>query len=296
MKSSILPDFFTRLYTEALTPAFWQKAIGIAFAAILILAFFRILQVIASRTLRKTMPEPKAQLIRKTIRYTGYVVVIASILQSMGINLSALLGAAGIAGIAIGFAAQTSVSNLISGLFLISEKSFQLGDVIQAGDITGIVMSIDLLSVKLQTFDNKFVRIPNETIIKTNVVNITRFPIRRLDITVGVSYNSDLKKVIELLKDIAAKNMYALDNPEPLILIDKFDKSSINILLGVWFEQSKFVDLKNSIIIDIQERFGREGIEIPYSKIDLYIKETSDAHQSQIQPDGPIIRDPPVIH
>ncbi|MFZ5859219.1 MAG: mechanosensitive ion channel family protein [Spirochaetota bacterium] len=277
MKSSILPDFFTRLYNEALTPAFWQKAIGIAFAAILILAFFRILQVIVSRTLRKTMPEPKAQLIRKTIRYTGYVVAIASILQSMGINLSALLGAAGIAGIAIGFAAQTSVSNLISGLFLISEKSFQIDDVIQAGDITGIVMSIDLLSVKLQTFDNKFVRIPNETIIKTNVVNITRFPIRRLDITVGVSYNSDLKKVTELLKDIAAKNMYALDNPEPLILIDKFDKSSINILLGVWFEQSKLVDLKNSIIIDIHERFDKEGIEIPYSKMDLYIKETSDA-------------------
>ncbi|MGB9685776.1 MAG: mechanosensitive ion channel family protein [Rectinema subterraneum] len=277
MKSSILPDFFTHLYNEALTPAFWQKAIGIAFAAILILAFFRILQVIVSRTLRKTMPEPKAQLIRKTIRYTGYVVAIASILQSMGINLSALLGAAGIAGIAIGFAAQTSVSNLISGLFLISEKSFQIGDVIQAGDITGIVMSIDLLSVKLQTFDNKFVRIPNETIIKTNVVNITRFPIRRLDITVGVSYNSDLKKVTELLKDIAAKNMYALDNPEPLILIDKFDKSSINILLGVWFEQSKLVDLKNSIIIDIHERFDKEGIEIPYSKMDLYIKETSDA-------------------
>jgi Small-conductance mechanosensitive channel len=134
-------------------------------------------------------------------------------------------------------------------------------------------MSIDLLSVKLQTFDNKFVRIPNETIIKTNVVNITRFPIRRLDITVGVSYNSDLKKVTELLKDIAAKNMYALDNPEPLILIDKFDKSSINILLGVWFEQSKLVDLKNSIIIDIHERFDKEGIEIPYSKMDIYIKE-----------------------
>jgi Small-conductance mechanosensitive channel len=67
--------------------------------------------------------------------------------------------------------------------------------------------------------------------------------------------------------------MYALDNPEPLILIDKFDKSSINILLGVWFEQSKLVDLKNSIIIDIHERFDKEGIEIPYSKMDIYIKE-----------------------
>lgn len=273
MQSSILPDFFTRFYNEALTPAFWQKIIGIVFAAILILAFFRILQTIVNKTLRKTMPEPKAQLIRKIIRYTGYVVAVASILQSMGINLSALLGAAGIAGIAIGFAAQTSVSNLISGLFLISERSFQIGDVIKTGDITGIVMSIDLLSVKLQTFDNKFVRIPNESIIKTNVINITRFPIQRLDITVGVSYNSDLKKVIAVLKDIAAKNKYVLDNPEPLILIDKIDASSINILFGVWFEQSKLIELKNSIIIEIQECFAKEGIEIPHSKMDIYIKE-----------------------
>jgi len=203
----------------------------------------------------------------------------------MGVNLSALLGAAAIAGIAIGFAAQTSVSKLISGIFLISERPFQIGDVIQVGDITGIVMSIDLLSIKLQTFDNRFVRIPNESIIKSNVINNTRFPIRRLDVWVSVSYNSDLKKVTETLKDIASKNLNALNNPEPLIYIDKFDISGVSILFGVWFEQSKLVDLRNSIIMAIQRRFAEEGIEIPYPKRDVYIKGIADTQASALRGD-----------
>jgi len=283
MKTTILPDFISKLFQNASTPEFWRKALGIIAAAALILILFRVLQMITARAMKKGMSEQKAQLIKKAIRYTGWVIAIVSVLQGLGVNLSALLGAAGIAGIAIGFAAQTSVSNLISGIFLISEKPFQIGDVIQVGDISGIVMSIDLLSIKLQTFDNRFVRIPNESIIKTNVINTTRFPIRRLDIWVGVSYNSNLKKVTETLKDIASKNLNALDNPEPLIYIDKFDASSINILFGVWFEQSKLVDLRNTIIMDIHSRFAAEGIEIPYPKRDVYIKEIVDSQNLRAQ-------------
>ncbi len=275
MNTPIIPDFINKLLQNVSTPEFWKKAIGIVVAAALILIFFRVLQMLVARAIKKGVPEQRAQLIRKAIRYTGWVIAIVSVLQGMGVNLSALLGAAGIAGIAIGFAAQTSVSNLISGIFLISEKPFQIGDVIQVGDISGIVLSVDLLSIKLQTFDNRFVRIPNESIIKTNVINLTRYPIRRLDIMVGVSYEADLHKVSDVLKDIAAKNLNALDNPEPLIYFDKFDASSINILFGVWYEQSKLVDLRNSIIMDIHARFAKEGIEIPYPKHDVYIKRSS---------------------
>jgi len=285
MDTTILPDGINRLFQNAFTPEFWKKALSVLLAAVLILAFFRVLQVLVSRAVKKTMPEQKSRLVKKAIQYTGWVIVVISVLESMGVNLSALLGAAGIAGIAIGFAAQTSVSNLISGIFLISERPFQIGDVIQVGDITGIVMSIDLLSIKLQTFDNRFVRIPNESIIKSNVINTTRFPIRRLDVWVTVSYSSDLKKVTETLKDIASKNLNALNNPEPLIYIDKFDTSGINILFGVWFEQSKLVDLRNSIIMDIQTRFAEEGIEIPYPKRDVYIKGIADTQASALRGD-----------
>ncbi|MDP2791872.1 MAG: mechanosensitive ion channel family protein [Rectinemataceae bacterium] len=273
MNTEWIPDFLTNLADDLLKPESWRKAFGLALALILILAISRILQTITARALRKTMPEPRALMIKKGIRYLGYVIVVTTVLKAFGVDLSALLGAAGIAGIAIGFAAQTSISNLISGLFLISEKPFQIGDSIQVGDITGIVMSVDLLSVKLQTFDNRFVRIPNETIIKTNVINISRFPIRRLDVWVSVAYSSDLDKVKDLLKDIAAKNIHVLDNPAPLIFIDKFDASGINIRFGLWFEASKLLDLKNSIIADVHKRFAAEGIEIPLPKMDVIVRE-----------------------
>ncbi len=272
MQGIVMPKSISSFFENALTPEFWNRIAGVAVAVVLILTLFRILQILVIKALRKTMPEARATLIRKAIRYTGYIIATATVLKAAGVDLSALLGAAGIAGIAIGFAAQTSVSNLISGLFLISEKPFQIGDIIQTGDITGTVMSIDLLSIKIQTFDNRFVRIPNETIIKTNVTNITRFPIRRLDITFSVSLRSDLEKVQTLLAQIAARNPFALENPAPLIMIQSFDESGISILYGVWFEQSRLLDLRNSILIDIQRRFAEEGIEIPYPKMDVFIK------------------------
>jgi small-conductance mechanosensitive channel len=272
MENAQISSAVNTFLKKAATPEFWTNAVMIAVTAILILVFFYILQAILRRGMKKNIADQKAQLILKIVRYAGWIIAVVSVLQSMGVNLSALLGAAGIAGIAIGFAAQTSISNLISGIFLIFEKPFQINDVIQIGDIVGNVMSIDLLSVKLQTFDNRFVRIPNENIIKTNVINISRFPIRRLDINVSISYVTDLKKATETLRDIAAKNLYALDNPQPLILIDKFDGSGINVLLGVWYEQSQFVDVKNTIIAEIQSRFAQDNIEISYPKRDVYIK------------------------
>jgi len=268
-----LPDSLQTFFQSIGTTEFWWKTISTILTVAVILGVFRFLQMAVVRTASKKFPEAKVFLARKIVKYAGYIIAAAILLKAVGINITALLGAAGIAGIAIGFAAQTSVSNLISGIFLISEKPFEMGDVIQTGDITGTVLSIDLLSIKIQTFDNRFVRIPNETIIKTNVINLTKFPIRRMDIRFQVSYNADIEKVIDTCAKIAQRNRYALDNPEPLILVDSFDNSGINILFGIWFERSQLVSLKNSIIIDIQRRFAEEHIEIPYPKMDVYIKQ-----------------------
>lgn len=238
---------------------------------LLVLAFFKAAQAIVWRLLKGRVAEQNLQLLRKGFRYAGYVVAAMTVLNLLGVDLTALIGAAGIAGIAVGFAAQTSVSNVISGVFLISEKPFAVGDVIQVGDVMGTVLSIDFLSIKIQTFDNRFVRIPNETIIKTNVVNVTRYPIRRLDIWVSVSYGDDLERAVAILKDIARENVYALDNPEPLIIIDKFDASGINILFGPWFEKSDYLSLKNSAMIEIKKRFEAEGLTIPFPQLDVRI-------------------------
>lgn len=131
-------------------------------------------------------------------------------------------------------------------------------------------MSIDLLSVKLRTVDNLFVRMPNETLIKAEVTTVTRFPIRRMDINIGVAYKEDVKKVIRILKEIADNNPNCLNEPEPLVLFKDFGASSLDFLLGLWFEKTKFLELKNSIMQEIKERFDQEGIEIPFPHLTVY--------------------------
>ncbi|MCA1950665.1 MAG: mechanosensitive ion channel family protein [Treponema sp.] len=273
MNTELVFSNISHFLSQFTSADFYNKVLGTTIAIVLVLLVFSIVRRVVGKMISTAVPEPRVFVIKKVIRYTGYVVAVMTLFNALGVDLSALLGAAGIAGIAVGFAAQTSVSNVISGLFLISEKPFQLGDVIQVGDVSGVVQSIDFLSIKIQTFDNRYIRIPNETLIKTNLTNITRFPIRRLDVWVTVGYKSDLERVRSILLDVAAKNPYVLDNPEPLILFDKFDASGINILVGLWFEKSEFLNLKNSIMTDIHRRFAQEGIEIPYPKLDVFMRQ-----------------------
>lgn len=235
----------------------------------------KIISNLAKRAAKKRFTAQIQMLIKKGVLYTGVVIILITILSELGFNLTTILGAAGILGVAIGFASQTSFSNIISGLFLISEKPFEINDIVQIGNTFGVVLSIDLLAVKLKTFDNRFVRIPNETLIKSEVINISRFPIRRMDIDLGVAYKEDIRRVLEILKDIADKNPYSLDEPEPLIFFNNFGASALEIRFCLWFVKENFFDLRTTIFVDIKERLDAEGIEIPFPHRTLYTGEVT---------------------
>lgn len=206
----------------------------------------------------------------KIVLYGALLVILFSALNELGFELTHLLAAAGVVGIAVGFAAQTSVSNIISGLFLMGERPFVIGDAITVGNTTGKVLSIDILSVKMRTFDNRFVRIPNETIIKGEVINLSYFPIRRIDLNLSVAYKEKIGRVRELLLDVALRNPLCLQEPQPIIIFSGFGASSIDLFFGVWAERDDYLALKNSIQEEIKQRFDDEGIEIPFPHISLY--------------------------
>jgi len=206
----------------------------------------------------------------KVIFYSGIIIMIVTVMGQLGISLAPLLAGAGIVGIALGFASQTSVSNIISGLFLIAEQPFKVDDIITVGTTTGFVMSIDVLSVKLRTFDNKFVRIPNETIIKTEVINLTRFPIRRFSAKISVAYKENVEKVRSLLLEVAEKNEYSLSEPEPQVIFEMFGSSSIDLDFRIWAPVDDWLLLKDTIQEEVKSRFNKEGIEIPFPHVSLY--------------------------
>lgn len=215
-----------------------------------------------------------AMLFSKIFFYIGFTMIMILVLHEFGFSLGPLLGAAGILGIGISFASQTSLSNIISGFFLIGEKPFQVGDIVRVNDIVGAVMSIDTLSVKIRVFDNHLVRIPNETMLKSPVTNFTRFPIRRASIKVSVAYKENLDRVKKLLTQIADENPFVLQEPAHAIHFDSFNSSSVDLVLRIWAQKEDFISMTTSINMEIKKRFDEEGIEIPFPHVTVY---TGDA-------------------
>ncbi len=226
----------------------------------------RLTMTLIRRLGRNNLPRQQYTLLTRFIFYALVVLLLISILHELGFNMSVLLGAAGILTVAVGFASQTSASNVISGLFLIGERPFSVGDVIRVADISGEVLSVDLLSVKLRTFDNLYVRVPNETLIKSNITNMSRFPIRRFDLLLGVAYKEDLGRVQRALEEAVAQNPVCLVDPKPQMIFQGFADSSLNIQFSVWSARENFLEMRNTIPQQIRDRFAADGIEIPYPR------------------------------
>ena len=240
-------------------------------SSLLVAGFFiaKLASLGITRAARNHLDNHQTIMLRRGSYYLILILFFITALHQMGFNLSVLLGAAGILSVAIGFASQTSASNIISGLFLITERPFSVGDMIRVGTTSGEVLSIDLLSVKLRTFDNLLVRIPNETLIKSEVTNMTRFPIRRMDLLIGVAYKEDVRKVRAVMEQVADENPLCLEEPKPLFIFLGFGDSSLNLQFSVWAKRENFLELKNAIQIEIKEAFDAHGIEIPFPQRSL---------------------------
>ncbi|UCD37942.1 MAG: mechanosensitive ion channel family protein [Fidelibacterota bacterium] len=256
-------------FVEMLT---YERMMALIRALVVIVAGYTLAKLAClgvKRLMKNRLGIQRLRILHRSVFIIVFLLFLVSGLRELGFKLGVVLGAAGVLSVALGFAAQTSVSNLISGLFLISEQPFSVGDTIQVGDIIGEVYAIDLLATKIRTFDNLYVRIPNETLVKSNVMTLTKFPQRRVDIRIGVAYKEDIEIVRQILFEVASNNPQYLDDPPPVCNVVGFGDSSINLLFGVWVETADFQALKNSIQVEIKSAFDSKGIEIPFPHITL---------------------------
>lgn len=244
---------------------------GVLCAIALFALVYRVVRGFFKKKVSAKLKPQTTMLIEKAIKYTFSVCVTLYVLGLFGIDLSALLGAAGIAGVAIGFAAQTSFSNIISGFFILSEHTFQVGDFITVGGTSGTVHSINLLSILVKTPDSQIVRIPNQALIETDVMNTTFFPQRRFLLSVAVPYESDLDEIERLLLAIAHETEHVLDDPAPVVIFSSFGSGGIEIQLGVWFNKENFLAVKNGIFKNVHKKLAEAGVEIPFEHITVQL-------------------------
>ena len=285
--ASSLKGIFGNLNTDRLTELLVALALG--------LIGFLIARFVSNtfiRTIGSRFNAHQKLVWRRGIFYFIFLIFVMASLKEAGFKLSVFLGAAGILTVALGFASQTSASNLISGLFLIGEGSFEIGDTIQitlirGNSIEGEVISIDLLSVKLLTQDNVYVRLPNEQLIRAPVHNLSKFPIRRIPITLAINFHEDIIKVREVLLDVAQKYPLVLADPKPAVTVTAFRESSIELLFAVWCRQENFLKVRDEMQERVRNDFLDNQIEIPVPKMGFVDHPLS----RPVQPDDDVDRD-----
>ncbi len=194
-----------------------------------------------------------------------------------GINPLGWLASAGIVGIAIGFAAQDTLANVFSGFFIVADAPYKIGDYItlDTGE-RGLVSRIGLRSTRLLTRDDVEITIPNGVIASAKIVNESGGPYLkiRVPIAFGVAYGSDVDQVSEVVQSIAKSHPSVCEQPQPMVRMRAFGGSSLDFDLLVWIEDPQYKgSISHDLFVEIYKAFGREGIEIPYAKQDLYIKE-----------------------
>lgn len=245
----------------------WERVVAAAVVLIVGILLVRVLARISVRMLAKGLKNSSRELIRKILVYIGSTVVLIMVLNAAGVSVGALLGAAGVVGIAIGIASQAGISNIVSGLFLLSERFYDLGDVITVGGRTGVVYSIDLLSIRLKTFDNTLIRIANQELISRDIVNVTRFPIRRMDITLTVEHETPVDPALEALRTVPSRIEEALEVPEAFVLFNDFTNRGLELRLGVWFQKDDFIVVRNKIGAAIQSALADNEIALVATRI-----------------------------
>ena len=248
---------------------------GITVGRILITAIIALVGVLIARIVRMvfqkrfapTLPKDTAKSIDKLVYYGIIVIFLLAATASQGIDLGGLIVAGGFLGIVIGFASQSVVSNLISGLFLMIEKPVRQGDLIELPDsgVSGNLIDINTFSSRIQQFDGTVVRIPNEKVFTSNIRTFALSEVRRSDVTVGIAYKEDIKKAIAVMKDAIEQNMtYSLMEPEPTFWVTELGDNSVNIWVRVWHPRDDLAEVMPNLLTVIKNALDEEGIEIPF--------------------------------
>lgn len=196
-------------------------------------------------------------------------------LAQIGIHLGPVLAGLGVAGLIVGFALQDTLSNFASGLMILIYRPYDVGDVIEAGGVSGKVERMNLVSTTVQTFDNQKLLVPNNKIWGDVIRNVNAAPTRRVDLVFGIGYDDDVSKAEEILLNIVTNQELVLKDPEPVIRLHSLGESSVDFIVRPWVNADDYWAVYWHITRAVKEQFTASGISIPYPQQDVHLYQHS---------------------
>lgn len=211
----------------------------------------------------------------KTVCYIGTFFLFIAVLNGGEFSgITAIVTAiVGSAGLTIGLALQGSLQNFAGGVLILLLKPFKLGDYIIAEGYEGTVETIDIFYTKLLTIDNRMVVLPNGTLSNTNITNVTREDVRRLDLTVGIEYSENVARVKEILMRIVKSKEQVLEDRDINVYVNDFLDSSVSIGIRMWCKTEDYWVLRWDMLESIKNEFDANGIVIPFNQMDVNLKQ-----------------------
>jgi len=247
-------------------------------ALIALVIFFvgRMIARLVTKGLHNVMQSQKVDKILETfvcnLAYWALMIfVIIAAINQIGVQTTSLIAIIGAAGLAIGLALQGSLANFAAGVLIVMFRPYRVGDFVEAAGIAGVVLQVQILTTILKTGDNKQIIVPNGQIMNSIITNFSAHDTRRVEMTIGVSYDDDLDKVRSTIQDLVNADERILKDPECLIAVSELGDSSVNFTVRPWVNTADYSVVKFDLTETIKKRFDKEGISFPFPQQDVHI-------------------------
>jgi len=264
----------------------WFNLIIAALIFLTALLVSKLIAIHLRRVLKDKMSKENLELLSKVTSYGIMVIAIIWILPTVGIEPSGLMVAGGIVALAVGFASQSIIGNLISGLFLMGERPVKIGDLVEISDILGYVEDIHIISTSIRTLEGNFVRIPNETVFTSSITNYTSNPVRRFEYTVGISYADDADKAMQVIRDLIKEHPLALVNPAPQVYVENLGDNSVDIMVRIWSPSTEWFGVKMELLWKMKIALEAAGIEIPFPQRVVWFGDAGKNNETNLNSDS----------
>lgn len=242
--------------------------------AVICLIVIKVILVILDRAFAKTNIDPTVKnLIREGLKVLFLFVAVLVVMDYLEIPVTSLVAVLSVVGLAVSLAVQNFLSNVAGGLQLIASKPFQIGDFVEVGGCTGTVIEIGLFYTKLHTGDNKLVQLPNSSIVAANITNYSSEDMRRVDVSVFASYDSDPELVRQVLVTLAGEHPLTVGSPAPAAHVSAYQESTIAYTLRCWCANGDYWTVYFDLMDQVKPAFEKAGIVMSYPHVNVHMME-----------------------